>query len=276
MQQLIFFIQKYKYFLYFLLLQLFAFGLIVNNNAFHKSKFITSTNFITGNIHEKSSNVSDYFNLKSRNESLAFENQELKNQIDVLKSELEKSKINSGIDTSTSNHSFFFTSGKIIANTYNRRHNYLTINIGKHQDIKKEMGVINNKGIVGITEHTSNNYTRVQSILNKNFNINAKFKHNNHFGSLTWNGNNYNIVQLTDVPRQANFTIGDTIITGGKSAIFPEGILIGKVISKPEKKSAINSIDIELFNDMSNLKHIYVIKNFNKEEIKSLEKTVYE
>jgi len=276
MQQLIFFLQKYKYFLYFLLLQIIAFGLTINNNSFHKSKFITSTNFVTGNAYKTSSGITSYFSLGKQNDLLAIENESLKNQIDLLKKQIENNQIQSIEDSITSKQNFSYTTGKVISNDYSKNHNYLTLNIGETSGVKKEMGVINNQGIIGITEHTSTNFTRVQSILNTSFKINAKFKNNNHFGTLAWNGEDYNIMQLTDIPRQANYIVGDTIITGGKSAIFPEGILVGTVINKPESKSAINSIDIKLFNDMSDIKYIYVIKNFNKTEIRNLEKQVHE
>jgi rod shape-determining protein MreC len=162
--------------------------------------------------------------------------------------------------------------GKIVANNYIHSYNFLTINKGNSDNIKTEMAVINSKGIIGITENVGKNYTRVQSILNKSSKINARFKNSHHFGTLEWNGNDYNTVQLTDIPRQAIFKIGDTIITGGKSAIFPEGIPIGSISSIPEKKSALNTIDIQLFNDMSNLGSIYVIVHFDKNQIKTLEK----
>ena len=135
------------------------------------------------------------------------------------------------------------------------------------------MAVINSKGIIGITEHVSKNYSRVQSILNTNSKINAKLKNNSYFGSLAWNGLDYNIVQLLDIPRQAIVKIGDTIITGGMSSIFPEGLPIGKVINIKEEATIKRVINIRLFNDMSNLKNIYVIKDFDKEEIMNLEKS---
>ena len=135
------------------------------------------------------------------------------------------------------------------------------------------MAVINSKGIIGITEHVSKNYSRVQSILNTNSKINAKLKNNSYFGSLAWNGLDYNTVQLLDIPRQAIVKIGDTIITGGMSSIFPEGVPIGKVINIKEEATIKRVINIRLFNDMSNLKNIYVIKDFDKEEIMNLEKS---
>ena len=54
---------------------------------------------------------------------------------------------------------------------------------------------------------------------------------------------------------------GDTIVTGGQSVIFPENINIGtieKFIQTEENN--YYTIDIRLFNDMTNLGHVYIIK----------------
>jgi len=271
MQQLVFFIQKYKYFLVFIILQTFALGLTINNHNFHRSKFISTANFLSGNLYEKTSNISSYFSLNDQNKILVTENEKLLNEIEDLKFLITKNNITKKKDSSFLNSTFQYISCKIIRNEFSKHYNFLTINRGESDGIKKEMGLVNSKGILGITEKTSNSYTRVQSILNGSCLVNAKFKNNNHYGSLTWNGKDYNVVQLTDIPRQAAFTIGDTIVTGGKSSIFPEGIPIGKVLNNPEALSSFNTIDILLFNDMSNIRDAYIIKNFDKEEIKNLE-----
>lgn len=269
MQQLFFFIQKYKYSLYFLLLQFIAVFFTVNNLNFHRSKFISTANLITGGIINNTSSFSEYLNLKKENKLLSEENTQLKNKIDQLKITLD-TKATYSKDTSIYNRKYKYLSGKIISNEYSKPHNFLTINRGKRHLITTEMAVINSKGIIGIIDYATNSYARVQSILNRNSKINAKFKNNLHFGTLDWDAKDYNIVQLRDIPRQANYAIGDTIITGGKSTIFPEGIPIGTVIEKKEATTALNSINIKLFNDMSNLGHIQIIENFDKKEIKTL------
>ena len=82
MQQIIYFFQRYKYFLFFLLLQSIALFFTINNNSFHKSKFISSANNVTGGLYDKFSQFSDYFNLKTQNEELISENEHLKNLLE--------------------------------------------------------------------------------------------------------------------------------------------------------------------------------------------------
>lgn len=270
MQQLIFFIQRFKYFLFFLFLEFIAIGFIYTNLTFHKSKFVNSTNIIVGGLYAQKTNIIDYFKLKSTNELLAAENARLRNEIQ-RKYFLTSFNDSTVVDTTKYFQKFTFTFGKIINNSYHKDFNFLTLNIGKNRGIEKEMGVINSNGIVGVIDNTSNRYSRIQSILNKNSKINARLKNTNYFGSLEWNGENYQTVQLLDIPRQANLKIGDTIETDGKSAIFPEGILIGTISKINQGNSINNRVFVNLFNDMSNLGTVYIIKNFDKKEIKTLE-----
>ena len=270
MQQLIYFIRKYRYFLFFLLLEFIAINLIINNHSFHKSKFVNSANYITGDFYNKTNSIKNYLNLNKENVELLNENIIIKNENEKLIEILNTVNKVKFIDTSKQRRSYI--NGKIEKNQYSSNFNFLTINLGINDSVFSEMAVINSKGIIGITEFVSIKYSRVQSILNKNSKINAKLKNSNHFGSLTWNGFSYNTVQLLDIPRQAIIKTGDTVITGGMSSIFPEGVPIGTVINIEKGSSIKRIINIKLFNDMSNLRNVYVIKDFDKKEIKDLEK----
>ena len=270
MQQLIYFIRKYRYFLFFLLLEFIAINLIINNHSFHKSKFVNSANYITGDFYNKTNSIKNYLNLNKENVELLNENIIIKNENEKLIEILNTVNKVRFIDTSKQRRSYI--NGKIEKNQYSSNFNFLTINLGINDSVFSEMAVINSKGIIGITEFVSIKYSRVQSILNKNSKINAKLKNSNHFGSLTWNGFSYNTVQLLDIPRQAIIKTGDTVITGGMSSIFPEGVPIGTVINIEKGSSIKRIINIKLFNDMSNLRNVYVIKDFDKKEIRDLEK----
>jgi len=276
MQQILNFILKNSNKLLFLLLLCISLILTIQSHSYHRSKVVNSANFMTGGAYQQISNIRDYFNLKNQNEQLILENTYLKNSLynttnlSLKNIEFEQLKI-TYTDTL-----FNVTKANVINNSYNKPNNYLTINKGSKQKIEPDMGVVNSLGIVGIVEKTSNNYATVQSILNVKSEINAKIKNSNHFGSLTWNAKNVGYVQLIDVPRLAQITKGDTIVTGGRSTIFPENIPIGR-IEKVYLDTDTNNftISVRLFNDMTNLGNVYVIDNLNKAEIKALEKETY-
>ena len=79
------------------------------------------------------------------------------------------------------------------------------------------------------------------------------------------------MTQVIDIPRQAVIKIGDTIITGGKSAIFPEGINIGIINDFKFEKNQYQQINVLLFNDMSSISNIQIVKNLQKKEQQHLE-----
>ncbi|WP_310377428.1 rod shape-determining protein MreC [Flavobacterium sp.] len=269
MQQIFNFIFKNSNRLLFLLLLLVSFFLTIQSHSFHKSRIISSANFLTGGVYEKINNVSEYLSLRTQNDALALENAKLKSMLFNSKDTASIPKMDSIKGVRLTN----IIVSKVIHNSFNAHENYLTVNSGTLQGVKPDMGVINSLGIVGIIDNTSASYATVASILNVKSQINAKIKKSNHFGSLIWNGKNTGIVQLIDVPRLAAIRKGDTIVTGGQSVIFPENINIGTIKKiYVDNQTNYYTLDIKLFNDMTNLGHVYIIKSKDREEIINLEK----
>ena len=268
MQQIVNFVLKNSNRLLFLLLLVISLSLTIQSHSYHKSKMISSANFFTGGIYEKVNNIDEYFSLRAQNDELALENARLKSLLFNQKDTTKLPKIDSikGVKKTD------IIVSKVIRNSYSAFENYLTINSGSSSGIKPNMGVINSAGIIGIVDNTSKDYATIISILNVKSQINAKIKKSNHFGSLVWNAKSTGFVQLTDVPRLAGVRKGDTIVTGGQSIIFPENIGIG-TIDKVYIDNVTNyyTLDIKLFNDMTNLGHVYIIKNKDAEEISNLE-----
>ena len=76
-----------------------------------------------------------------------------------------------------------------------------------------------------------------------------------------------------EVPNIAPIQMGDTIVTGGMSNIFPKGIPIGKIVHYERSKfDNTYIIDVLLFTDMTNLNYVYIIEDIDREAIKELEK----
>ncbi|MEL4308639.1 rod shape-determining protein MreC [Joostella sp. CR20] len=273
MQQIVNFLIRNKSFISFLLLFCFSLFLTFQSHSYQKAKFVKSANWVSGLVYNNSNKVSDYFHLKEYNEQLVEENLRLRKQLLNLKTEIQDSVLLT--DSLFTDYNLYAAS--IIKNSFNKPRNYLLIDKGAQDSVQQDMGVITSKGIVGIVENTSSNYANVQSVLNSLSEINASVKNTNNFGSLKWNGKNINSVQLVDILRSANVKIGDTIITGGMSSIFPKGIPIGTIENFDlDVSQNYYLIDVKLFNDMTTLDHVYVIENLNKEEILNLENTIDE
>ncbi|MBT8187162.1 MAG: rod shape-determining protein MreC [Croceitalea sp.] len=267
MQRIINFILEYRNAFLYAFLALVSLIFTLRSHSYHQSKFFNSSKWISGSVYNASSNIKDYFKLREENERLATENQRLRYQL--------FNRLPMGgrtLDSSNIDYEVIFA--RVTKNSFASPRNYLTIDKGLKDSIKQDMGVITTKGILGIVENTSQNYATVQSILNTKSIINAKIKNTNYFGSLIWDAKKYDVVQLIDIPRLVPLTVGDTIVTGAMSSIFPENIPIG-VIKKYDLNQAKSfyNIDIALFNDMANIKNVYIIKNRNKAEVLELEKS---
>ena len=253
----------------FLLLLLVSLSLTIQSHSYHKSKIVSSANFLSGTYYAEINNVKEYFNLKTQNDELALENARLKG---LLFNKKDTTKLPSIEDIKGIDKTAIIIS-KVINNSYNSQENFITINSGSKQNIKPDMGVINSLGIIGVIENTSANYATVFSILNVKSKTSAKLKKSNHFGSLIWNGENAGFAQLIDIPRLASVRKGDTIVTSGQSTTFPANINIGTVYKiYIDNETNYYTVDVKLFNDMTSLGHVYVIKNKDKEEIQLLEK----
>lgn len=262
MQQIISFLRRSKYFFWFLLLQLIAFFLIGQKNYYHRNVFLHNSNEITGFIAKKASKMHDYFQLDSINDALLIENSSLRN-------ELEHYKNSSSPRVEDTN--FNYISAAVVINNYRLQQNFITIDKGAKDGISKEMAVVSDKGIVGQVIAVSAHYAQVISVLHLDFRVNAAIKKNNHFGILKWDGVSFKTMQLLDIPRLAKVAKGDTIVTGGNSKIFPKGSPIG-IVDKIGVESGDNyySIDVNLFQDMSNLNFVYVVKNKTIDELNDL------
>jgi len=124
-----------------------------------------------------------------------------------------------------------YLSAKVISNSINRRNNYIKLNKGRLQGIREDMAVVAANGIVGQVIEVSDNFSSVMSVLNTNARVSAKLKTSNQVGSLFWEGQDYRIGKLVDIPSHVRFQVGDTVVTSGYSYTYPEGQIVGVVES---------------------------------------------
>ena len=270
MRNLINFITRHYFFFLFAMLQVLAIMLIVQNNTYHRSFFINSSNYIAGNIYRMQSGITQYFSLKSINEELMEENTLLRSQIQGTYLTTDQN-IFTFRDT-LYQRQFRYVNARVINNSVRNRNNYLTLNKGRIHGIRPDMGVIGSNGVIGIVKDVSGNFSSVISLLHSDMQVSAKIEKNNHLGTIIWEGFDHTKATMLYIPPHVELEKGDTIITSGFSQIFPEGIAIG-VINDFEVRRGDNffTIDVELFTDFNRLEYVYVVQNIFRDEIGGLE-----
>lgn len=270
MKNLVIFIWKNNFSFLFLIIEFFCFYLVIQNNFYQKASFVNSSNATSTRVLKTSASIEEYFYLKNVNEDLAKENAELRSQL--LASKLIRTNDTHFVDNQSIHQKYIYTTAKVVNNSTNRRNNYLTLNKGINQGLKKNMAVISSIGVVGQVQEVSENFCTVMSLLHSKTTISAKIKKDGSFGPLVWNGESYDYATLNDIPTHVKLKKGDTIVTSPYSRTFPENILIGTVESfERESSKYFFTVKIKLFTDFKKLTHVYVVTNIFKEEQEELE-----
>ncbi|MCF8364261.1 MAG: rod shape-determining protein MreC [Bacteroidales bacterium] len=274
MRNLIAFLWKNYFFFLFVILEVAALFLIVNNNYYQQRVFINSTSDFTGNLIEKYNNFTSYFALKNANKILVEENTRFYNMSpkSFIKTDTSTFFVNDSLYT----QQYKYRSAKVISNSINRRNNYLKLNKGSLQGIKPDMAVVATGGIVGQVIEVSDHFSSVMSILNSNARVSAKLRKSNQVGSLFWDGQDYKMGKLVDIPSHVRINIGDTVVTSGYSYTYPEGRIVGVVEGfNIEEGESFFEVDVRFSVDFNNLSYVYVIQNLFKGELIQLEQSDY-
>ena len=132
------------------------------------------------------------------------------------------------------------------------------------------------QGIAGIVINTTDNYALVQSVLStNNIKVNAALKKAEYFGTLSWEGGDARVMKLSDIPKYVPIKVGDTVVTDGKSSIFPKGVMIGRVAGyEVDTKTGYWDISVELSQKMGQLQKVFIVKNLKKIELEEIQEVL--
>ncbi len=266
------FFLRYYLFLLFISLEVFCFYLIYQNKHYNEVTYLNVANEASGKVYATYKGVNDYFYLRRFSDSLVEENAKLRAQ-------LYESKYDTRIDTgrisdSTSKtvQQYNYITARVIQNSVNHAKNLIYLNRGRLQGVQRQMGVINGSGIVGQVISVTDNYSAVMSVLSKDFKVSAKFKKNEFFGNMHWNGVNSTTASMEDIPKHVPVKVGDTVVTSGFSQLFPRNVMVGtvsRVTMEPDKNFL--DITLNLSTNFNSLSYVYVVNNMRKEEIQVLD-----
>jgi len=270
MRSLLNFLARYNNLIIFLILEGLSVYLLATRNSYHNTRVESGIRGITIGIEKRVSGTRSYLSLREVNKSIAAENAALKNSIErlVRKESTGFSSVSDSVFSQVYNH----TTAEVIDNTVNRQKNFFTINKGRLQGVSVDMAVVSAEGVAGVIVGCSENFSIAMSLLNLDFKLSARIKSNGYFGSISWDGRDYNQAILGEIPQHVVVSVGDTVETTGYSAIFPEGIMVGTVTDFEKVGGDFYKINVQLSTDFKKLHFVDVIGNMRKTEQLGLQK----
>lgn len=263
MRNLLDFLARHNHWFVFVLLEVISAVLLFKYNSYQGSVWFSSANAVSGRVYEASAAVGQYFSLVTVNRQLTQRNVYLEREVARMAHEhAEATADSSYLQRLQNNQTNRYRSvpARVVSSSLDRLNNFITIDKGEADGVKKDMGVVCGTGIVGIVYLTSAHYSVVIPVLNSKSNISCSIRGRGYFGYLHWMGGVPDEAYLDDVPRHARFRIGDVIVTSGYSSVFPPGMLVGKVMRVYNSANGLSfRLRIKLTTDFGNLRDVCVI-----------------
>lgn len=268
MLRLLNFLYNYRAFLTFLFLEILCAWLWVGNSQYQNTRFFNSANRTVASIIRFSEGVREYVSLRDVNRELSEENAGLRTLVEQLTAQTDLL-----ITTPDTVLHFDYVSARVINNSVAQFKNHITINRGMDMGLAPGMAVISTAGAVGKVKSVSEHFAVVTSLLNTDEQVSSVLKRTGNFGTAQWDGTDPRMINLLYIPRHVQPQPGDTVVTSGYNAVFPEGILIGIVREVDLKKEAqFYDVRVELAQDFRRLAYVKVVKSYLKGELDSLER----
>ena len=264
MRNLIEFISKYSHWILFVVLEVVSTVLLFRYNNYQGSAWFSSANAVAGSVMRTSSQVYSYFSLAQLNSELTQHNLRLEQQVRQLTQQLKAARKDttevSMLDTLQEHCELI--PAKVVDNSVNRYDNYITIDKGSADGVKKDMGVACGTGVVGIVYLVTRHYSVVIPVLHSKSNISCSLQGSEYFGYLHWRGLPSDIAYVDDVPRHAKLKLHEKVVTSGYSSVFPPGLLVGEVINVFNSSDGLSyMLQVRLSTDFSRLRDVCVIND---------------
>ncbi|MGM9705566.1 MAG: rod shape-determining protein MreC [Prevotella sp.] len=271
MRNLLDFLSRHNHWFVFILLEVLSLVLLFRHNSYQGSVWFSSANVVAGKVYELNSAIDQYFSLIDVNGRLTQRNIYLERQVSELSERL--SSYASQDTTMLEKLQMQAVAGlrmipaKVVANSVDKNDNFMTIDKGSADGVRKDMGIVSGSGVVGIVYLVSEHYSVVIPVLNSHSNISCTIRGRGYFGYLHWDGGSSADAYVDDVPRHARFRKGDIVVTSGYSSVFPKGIMVGTITQVYNSVNGMSyRLKVRLSTDFASLRDVCVISDDSMKE----------
>ena len=216
----------------------------------------------------------------SEHDRLVAENEALREQIDGVAEEnrelellrQENAWLKEYLKIAQEHPSFSLVDAMVIARESDTYSTVLTLNRGRVHGVKTNMAVITSEGVFGYVKEAGLDWCHVVSIVETATSVGAYTARGGAFGVVEGDADlrNGGTCRMTYIENTADIRIGDLVYTGGGSgSLYPEGLLIGEVVSleaDPHSHTLIAEIEPSVdFTALDQLTRVMVIRGYAKE-----------
>ena len=209
--------------------------------------------------------VSDTFNNYFLLVGVSRENERLILEIDRLSMErnalLEKNmyleriaKLVGNVDGSESN----VITAKVIGKDATQWSKMIFIDKGTNHQVKENLVVTTDAGIVGHIIHVSNNVSKVLLITDSRSAVDSLFQETRDTGVTV--GIGQGLCEMKFVPIESDVNIGDRIVSSGLGGVFPKGLMVGVVEDVIKKNQDLfQKIIVSPSADLSQIEEVIIV-----------------
>lgn len=265
MRNLLDFLSRHNHWFVFVLLEVISAVLLFRYNSYQGSVWFSSANAVSGKLFEWNSAVGQYFSLIDVNEQLTQRNIYLEREVEQLSEKLRTATRDSSLVEKMQKNviaGLQTIPAKVVSSSLDKANNFITIDKGSLDGVKKDMGVICGTGVVGIVYLTSDHYSVIIPVLSQQSSISCAIKGRGYFGYLKWTGGSSASAYVDDIPRHAHFKLGEYVVTSGYSSVFPPGIFVGRIKHVYNSENGMSyRLKVDLSTDFTRLRDVCVIND---------------
>jgi rod shape-determining protein MreC len=139
--------------------------------------------------------------------------------------------------------------------------NYIIINRGADDGLRRGMPVVTQNGLAGRVVQVTASAARVSLITDPITRINVRVEPSRSAAVLT--GSITGDITLEQIPQDADVNPGNLILTSGLGGNYPANIIVGQVTSVRSRENALfQSASVQPVTDFTDLSIVLVITNF--------------
>ena len=212
----------------------------------------------------------DLTRLQQRNLQLEAEVSRLQSEIIELKQQISETRVLSAlVDFARVQPENRYLAATVIGNDPSPFLEYVIINRGSDDGLRRGMPVVTQQGLVGRVSAVTAGAAQVQLITDPVSSINVRLEPSRAqavlLGELTGE------ISLDMIPQSAQVEVGDLILTSGLGGNYPANILIGQVTGVRRRETDLfQHASVQPVVDFNKLEIVLIITNFRPVDISPL------